>query len=56
MVVWVLVFEQMLTILLQFETLEWSLEPEGGQRISMLETESQDPFQQVAADPSAAAA
>ena len=36
--------------MLQFETLKWSLEPEGGQEISLLETESRDPFQQETAD------
>jgi hypothetical protein len=34
----------------QFETLKWSLEPEGGQEISLLETEGRDPFHQETAD------
>jgi cytochrome c oxidase assembly factor 1 len=29
----------------QFETLEWSLEPEGGKKISLLDNEGRDPFQ-----------
>ena len=35
---------------MQFETLEWSLEPEGGRKISLLETEGRDPFHQETAD------
>lgn len=34
----------------QFETLEWSLEPENGEKISLLDTEPHDPFQQQTAD------
>ncbi|EGP83114.1 unnamed protein product [Zymoseptoria tritici ST99CH_1A5] len=30
-----------------FETLEWSLEPEGGQKISLLDNEGRDPFQRI---------
>ncbi|KAK5171444.1 cytochrome oxidase assembly protein 1 [Saxophila tyrrhenica] len=39
-----------------FETLEWSLEPEGGKTISLLQTERTDPFQQETADKVAVAA
>lgn len=42
--------------IVQFETLEWSLEPEGGSKISLLETEGRDPFQQATADKIAVAA
>ena len=42
--------------MLQFDTLEWSLEPEGGNKISLLETEGRDPFQQATADKIAVAA
>lgn len=37
-------------LLLQFETLEWSLQPEGGEKISLLQAEGHDPFQQETAD------
>lgn len=40
----------MLLIYLQFETLEWSLEPEGAQKVSLLQAEGRDPFQQETAD------
>ncbi|KAK3112207.1 cytochrome oxidase assembly protein 1 [Teratosphaeriaceae sp. CCFEE 6253] len=33
-----------------FDTLEWSLEPEGGQKISLLQDAKEDPFQQETAD------
>ncbi|KAK4549880.1 hypothetical protein LTR36_005181 [Oleoguttula mirabilis] len=33
-----------------FETLEWSLEPEGAEKISLLQAESKDPFLQETAD------
>ncbi|TKA71018.1 hypothetical protein B0A55_06023 [Friedmanniomyces simplex] len=33
-----------------FETLEWSLEPPGGERVSLLEDARKDPFQQETAD------
>ena len=36
--------------MLQFETLRWSLEPEGEKEISLLETQSRDPFHQETAD------
>ncbi|KAK3697688.1 cytochrome oxidase assembly protein 1 [Vermiconidia calcicola] len=39
-----------------FETLEWSLEPEGGKKISLLENQGRDPFQQETADKIAVAA
>jgi hypothetical protein len=39
-----------LTVDAQFETLEWSLEPEGGKTVSLLEDKVQDPFQQETAD------
>ncbi|KAK3722788.1 cytochrome oxidase assembly protein 1 [Vermiconidia calcicola] len=39
-----------------FETLEWSLEPEGGKKISLLEKQGRDPFQQETADKIAVAA
>ena len=42
--------------MLQFDTLEWSLEPEGGQRVSLMDTERQDPFVQTTADKIAVAA
>lgn len=32
----------------QFQTHEWSLEPEGGQKVSLLQ--GNDPFQQETAD------
>lgn len=35
---------------LQFETLKWSLEPEGGKEISLMEPEGRDPFHQETAD------
>lgn len=33
---------------MQFETHEWSLEPEGGEKVSLLQ--GNDPFQQATAD------
>ncbi|KAF1820135.1 DUF1783-domain-containing protein [Dissoconium aciculare CBS 342.82] len=33
-----------------FETTEWSLEPEGGNKISLLDAEGKDPFHQETAD------
>ena len=39
-----------LTVLDQFDTLEWSLEPEGGQKVSLLQSPQGDPFQQETAD------
>jgi cytochrome c oxidase assembly factor 1 len=39
-----------------FETLEWSLEPEGGRTISLLESQGRDPFLQATADKIAVAA
>jgi cytochrome c oxidase assembly factor 1 len=39
-----------LTLILQFETLEWSLEPEGGQIVSLLQSDKKDPFKQETAD------
>lgn len=41
---------------MQFETLEWTLEPDGGEPISLLDTREQDPFQQETADKVAVAA
>ena len=41
---------------LQFETLKWSLEPEDGKEISLLETEGRDPLHQEIADKLAVAA
>ena len=41
---------QLLTIAVQFDTLEWSLEPEGGKQISLLGAAGGDPFQQQSAD------
>ena len=35
---------------IQFETLEWSLEPEGGEKVHLLQAESKDPFQSETAD------
>ncbi len=40
----------MLTFGGQFETLEWSLRPEGGETISLLQDQKRDPFQQETAD------
>jgi cytochrome c oxidase assembly factor 1 len=40
----------LLTRSTQFETTEWSLEPEGGSKISLLEAEGKDPFHQETAD------
>jgi cytochrome c oxidase assembly factor 1 len=34
----------------QFETVEWSLEPEGGKKISLLDNEGRDPFQRKIED------
>ena len=42
--------ELLLTVIGQFETLEWSLEPEGEKIISLLEGQGRDPFQQETAD------
>ncbi|GAB7361578.1 hypothetical protein MBLNU230_g1630t1 [Neophaeotheca triangularis] len=39
-----------------FETLEWSLEPEGSERVSLLQAEGKDPFRQETADRVAVAA
>jgi cytochrome c oxidase assembly factor 1 len=41
---------------LQFETLEWSLEPEGSDKISLIRAENKDPFRQETADKIAVAA
>ena len=49
-------FSRVLMLSLQFETLEWSLEPEGGKKISLLENQGRDPFQQETADKIAVAA
>ena len=35
---------------MQFETLEWSLEPEGGEKVHLLQNEGKDPFQSKTAD------
>ena len=35
---------------MQFETLEWSLEPEGGEKVHLLQNEGKDPFQTETAD------
>lgn len=40
----------------QFETLEWSLQPDGGETISLLQDQKRDPFQQESADKIAVAA
>lgn len=42
--------------MIQFETLDWSLETENGEKISLLDTEPRDPFQQETADKIAVAA
>lgn len=34
----------MLIAFLQFETMEWSLEPEGGQKFSLMDAEGKDPM------------
>ena len=47
---------QLLTDELQFETLEWTLEPEGGKKVSLLDTQANDPFHQETADKIAVAA
>lgn len=45
---------EMLIIVLQFDTLEWSIQPEGGEKISLMS--GNDPFQQETADKIAVAA
>ena len=34
----------------KFDTLEWSIEPEGSEKVSLLQREVKDPFQQETAD------
>ena len=43
-----------LTVVEQFDTLEWSIQPEGGEKISLLG--GNDPFKQETADRIAVAA
>ena len=43
-------FGNRLTCMMQFNTLEWSLEPEGCEKISLLNVAGNDPFQQSTAD------